>query len=94
MARVLSPGGRLLILEFSRPGRVFGRYRFPLRVLPRVGRLLSGSRIDAYRYLPDSVWAFAGARELATVLPATALRAAAPAAGRHRAPHVAEKPAP
>jgi demethylmenaquinone methyltransferase/2-methoxy-6-polyprenyl-1,4-benzoquinol methylase len=61
MARVLRPGGRLLVLEFSRPeNRLFAPfYRFYLfRILPVVGRLLSGSRIDAYRYLPESVWAW------------------------------------
>lgn len=61
MARVLKPGGRLLVLEFSRPrGRIFGSlYRFYFfRVLPVIGRILSGSEIDAYRYLPESVWSF------------------------------------
>jgi len=99
MARVLSPGGRLLILEFSRPeGRVFGPlYRaYLFGVLPRVGRLLSGSRIDAYRYLPDSVWAFAGARELATVLTGHGLSVLSQRRllGGAVLLHVAEKPAP
>jgi demethylmenaquinone methyltransferase/2-methoxy-6-polyprenyl-1,4-benzoquinol methylase len=71
MARVLEPGGRLLILEFSRPeNRAFARlYRlYFFQVLPRLGRLLSGSPVDAYRYLPESVWAFPGPDELATAL--------------------------
>jgi demethylmenaquinone methyltransferase / 2-methoxy-6-polyprenyl-1,4-benzoquinol methylase len=71
MARVLQPGGRLLVLEFSKPenpvvARAYGAYFF--HVLPRVGRLLSGSEIDAYRYLPDSVWAFPGPAALAAAL--------------------------
>jgi demethylmenaquinone methyltransferase/2-methoxy-6-polyprenyl-1,4-benzoquinol methylase len=76
MTRVLAPGGRLLILEFSRPenpffARVYRWYFF--QVLPRLGRLLSGSPIDAYRYLPESVWAFPGPAELASALRACGL---------------------
>ena len=68
MGRVLRPGGRLLVLEFSRPESswfsAFYRFYF-FRILPLVGRLLSGSEIDAYRYLPESVWAFPTPAELA-----------------------------
>jgi demethylmenaquinone methyltransferase/2-methoxy-6-polyprenyl-1,4-benzoquinol methylase len=71
MARVLKPGGRLLVLEFSRPERrwfaAFYRFYF-FRILPLMGRLLSGSEIDAYRYLPESVWAFPSPVELAAEL--------------------------
>jgi demethylmenaquinone methyltransferase/2-methoxy-6-polyprenyl-1,4-benzoquinol methylase len=68
MARVLQPGGRLLILEFGRPqNRAFAAlYRFYFfQILPRVGRMLSRSDVDAYGYLPESVWAFFGPDELA-----------------------------
>jgi demethylmenaquinone methyltransferase/2-methoxy-6-polyprenyl-1,4-benzoquinol methylase len=61
MVRVTRPGGRVAVLEFSRPrGRVFGRlYSFYFRhVLPRVGQLLSRSRENAYKYLPESVLRF------------------------------------
>ena len=71
MARVLEPGGRLLILEFGRPENpLFARaYRwYFFQVLPRLGRLLSGSPLDASRYLPESVWAFPGPAELAAAL--------------------------
>ncbi len=77
MARVLAPGGRLLILEFSKPAnpafaRMYRTYFF--HVLPRIGKLLSGSEIDAYRYLPESVWAFPGAVELASALQRAGLK--------------------
>lgn len=55
--RVLKPGGKLLILEFSMPqNNVLGvLYRFYFRhILPRVGRAISGHP-DAYTYLPESV---------------------------------------
>lgn len=55
--RVLRPGGRLCILEFSTPrGRCFGLlYRFYFhRILPLVGRLISKDD-SAYTYLPESV---------------------------------------
>ena len=58
MARVVRPGGRVVILEFTLPSNALLRigYLFYFgRVLPRVGRMIARSEIDAYRYLPDSV---------------------------------------
>lgn len=71
MARVLKPGGRAVILEFSRPRGLFGwAYRFYFgRVLPRVGRLVSKDA-HAYGYLPATVEAFPGPGELASRLEA------------------------
>ena len=66
MARVLRPGGRLVILEFSMPSRwpVRPLYAFYFRhVLPRIGRLVS-KHTSAYTYLPDSVSAFPEPTEL------------------------------
>jgi demethylmenaquinone methyltransferase/2-methoxy-6-polyprenyl-1,4-benzoquinol methylase len=56
MFRVLRPGGRLAVLEFSMPPGAFGRlYRAYFRhVLPAIGRWLSGDG-RAYAYLPASV---------------------------------------
>jgi demethylmenaquinone methyltransferase/2-methoxy-6-polyprenyl-1,4-benzoquinol methylase len=68
MVRVLKPGGRLAILEFSKPRHwFFGRmYRFYFRfMLPFVGQALSRSRQSAYRYLPESVLEFPDGEALA-----------------------------
>ena len=67
MVRVTRPGGRVAILEFSRPrNRLFGRlYSFYFRhVLPRVGQWCSRSPDSAYHYLPASVLAFPDYEEL------------------------------
>lgn len=61
IVRVARPGGRIAILEFSRPrNRLFGRlYTFYFRhVLPKVGQLLSRSAENAYKYLPESALRF------------------------------------
>jgi demethylmenaquinone methyltransferase/2-methoxy-6-polyprenyl-1,4-benzoquinol methylase len=68
MVRVTKPGGRVAILEFSRPrGWFFGRmYRFYFRrLLPLVGGLVSRDRDNAYRYLPESVMEFPDGEALA-----------------------------
>ena len=60
MIRVLRPGGRLYVLEFSRPQRTPMRQLFRFyfhRVMPVVGRLVSKDSA-AYTYLPKSVDAF------------------------------------
>lgn len=59
MIRVLRPGGRLLVLEFSRPLPWFlPLYRFYLRViLPPVARCITGDR-EAYEYLGASISGF------------------------------------
>ena len=60
LARVLKPGGRLLVLEFSPPPRgcLGAAYRlYSARLLPLIGSAVSGDR-EAYRYLPRSVAAW------------------------------------
>ena len=60
MRRVLKPGGRALILEFSLPPNAFLRFGYLLyfrHVLPRVGGLVSGDS-GAYRYLNQTVETF------------------------------------
>jgi demethylmenaquinone methyltransferase/2-methoxy-6-polyprenyl-1,4-benzoquinol methylase len=68
MVRVTRPGGRVAILEFSKPRHWFfgGMYRFYFRrILPCIGQLLSRSRDDAYNYLPASVMEFPDGEALA-----------------------------
>lgn len=64
--RVLRPGARLVVLEFTTPPNALVRaaYLFYFhRVLPLVGRIVSGHPW-AYTYLPESVQAFPGPRAL------------------------------
>lgn len=68
--RVLKPGGRLFVLECSKPkGRALGMfYRIYFsKVLPVLGGLVSGSR-SAYEYLPDSVARFPDQEALAALM--------------------------
>lgn len=70
MFRVLRPGGRIVVLEFSRPRRFPFRqiYLFYFRrVLPVVGRLIS-KNADAYSYLPATVMQFPEGAEFLTIL--------------------------
>lgn len=68
--RVLGPGGKLAVLEFSLPSQKWLRagYRFYFhRVVPAIGKWFSRD-LSAYRYLPDSVEAFPKGGEFADLL--------------------------
>ena len=65
--RILKPGGRIVILDTTRPPQnlLAPFIRFHLRVIiPALGRLVTGEG-DAYNYLPDSTQAFLTAEQLA-----------------------------
>lgn len=66
MRRVLRPGGRLLVLEFSQPSAWFRPFYFFYlkRILPRIAGLVTGDRA-AYDYLNDTITEFPGRHELA-----------------------------
>jgi demethylmenaquinone methyltransferase / 2-methoxy-6-polyprenyl-1,4-benzoquinol methylase len=69
MARVVRPGGRVVILEITTPTRGALAAFFKLwfdRIVPALGRLMGDS--DAYTYLPNSVKRFPGPHDLAAIM--------------------------
>ena len=70
MRRVLKPGGKAIVLEFSRPVVPVFRQIFEFyfqHILPHLGALISGQN-TAYRYLPTSVRRFPAQRELLGIM--------------------------
>jgi demethylmenaquinone methyltransferase / 2-methoxy-6-polyprenyl-1,4-benzoquinol methylase len=69
MNRVLKPGGRLLVLEFSKVAKplekAYDWYSF--QVLPRLGKLVAGDDAS-YRYLAESIRMHPGQRELKALM--------------------------
>lgn len=69
MWRVLRPGGRMIILEFSTPRSQLFRqiyYFYFRKLLPMIGGLFS--RYNAYQYLPDSVLEFPSPEEFSLIM--------------------------
>ncbi len=70
MLRVVRPGGRVVILEFSKPARFPFKqlYNFYFKyILPVIGRLVSRDQA-AYTYLPESVQAFPDGENFVQIL--------------------------
>ena len=71
MARVLKPGGKLLVLEFSQVAKplrkAYDVYSFS--VLPRLGQLVAGDA-DSYRYLAESIRMHPNQQELKALMKA------------------------
>ncbi|HJV96755.1 MAG TPA: bifunctional demethylmenaquinone methyltransferase/2-methoxy-6-polyprenyl-1,4-benzoquinol methylase UbiE [Albitalea sp.] len=71
MNRVLRPGGRLLVLEFSKIAqpleKAYDWYSF--NVLPRIGKWVAGDA-DSYRYLAESIRMHPGQAELKAMMKA------------------------
>ncbi|MDR2032418.1 MAG: bifunctional demethylmenaquinone methyltransferase/2-methoxy-6-polyprenyl-1,4-benzoquinol methylase UbiE [Azoarcus sp.] len=65
MRRVLRPGGRLLVLEFSRVWKPLSRFYdlYSFKLLPWMGAKIVGDA-DSYRYLAESIRMHPGQREL------------------------------
>ena len=75
--RLLKPGGRLVVLEFSSPvvPGFRGLFNFYFtRILPRIGGVVSGSQ-GAYEYLPSSVSKFPDQKKLAELMRTTGFEA-------------------
>jgi demethylmenaquinone methyltransferase / 2-methoxy-6-polyprenyl-1,4-benzoquinol methylase len=74
LRRVTRPGGRVVVLEFTKPTRPPLSWFFSVwfdRIVPTLGRLAGDP--DAYTYLPSSVRRFPGPEALAGELAATGL---------------------
>jgi len=76
MKRVLKPGGKVIILEFSQPGNSFFRKLYTWyssRITPRIGKLISRDKA-AYTYLHESVKAFPSGTDFTKILQSLGFR--------------------
>jgi demethylmenaquinone methyltransferase/2-methoxy-6-polyprenyl-1,4-benzoquinol methylase len=74
--RVLRPGGRLIVLEFSLPSNplMLAMYNFYFRhIMPRTAALIARDYSGAYRYLPKSVNTFIGREQMLEMMQNTGL---------------------
>ena len=71
MNRVLKPGGRLLVLEFSKVAKPLAKAYdwYSFNVLPRIGQLVAGDA-ESYRYLAESIRMHPGQAELKAMMKA------------------------
>ena len=69
MQRVIKPGGKLLVLEFSRVAPPLEKFYdwYSFKVLPRLGKLVAGDDAS-YRYLAESIRMHPGQKELKAML--------------------------
>ena len=68
--RVLKPGGRLMVLEFSQlpvPAMQWAYDRYSFNVIPPLGQLVAGDR-DSYQYLVESIRRFPGQETFAGMI--------------------------
>jgi demethylmenaquinone methyltransferase/2-methoxy-6-polyprenyl-1,4-benzoquinol methylase len=98
MIRAARPGGKIAILEFSRPrGRFLGQLylAFFRHLLPRIGQTLAPNREGAYDYLPRSVLSFPDGQAMLDLLAARGLIEVAqyPLTGGIATLYVGQKPA-
>ncbi|MFQ5492010.1 MAG: ubiquinone/menaquinone biosynthesis methyltransferase [Phycisphaerae bacterium] len=73
MHRVLAPGGRAMILEFTRPTGLLKRAAYEVYagwIMPVLASWVARDRTGAYRYLPRSVVCFADAEQMCRLLSA------------------------
>ena len=69
MGRVLKPGGRLLVLEFSKVAQPLAKAYdwYSFNVLPKIGQWVAGDG-DSYRYLAESIRMHPGQAELKAMM--------------------------
>ena len=68
--RVLKPGGRLMVLEFSQipvPAMQWAYDRYSFKVIPAMGQAVTGDR-DSYQYLVESIRKFPNQEDFATMI--------------------------
>jgi demethylmenaquinone methyltransferase / 2-methoxy-6-polyprenyl-1,4-benzoquinol methylase len=75
MRRVLKPGGRLLVLEFSKVAQALTKAYdwYSFKVLPQIGKLVTGDG-ESYRYLAESIRMHPGQAELKAMMKTAGFR--------------------